>query len=175
MAATTGVAWIWLLLLGGGGMPIPLSLPPLPEDPVMSSVAPEECLWYLTWSGSAKADTASKNKTEQLLAEEEIQRFGSELEHRLVAAIASMHAAPRRLPLRSSEVGPSRHAHAAGGHVRRRSQNQGAVQRPADIHGGFDHQPCPSGRRRERLVGSTRRVVATAHRGRQMAAAAVAQ
>ena len=67
MAATTGVAWIWLLLLGGGGMPIPLSLPPLPEDPVMSSVAPEECLWYLTWSGSAKADAASKNKTRATL------------------------------------------------------------------------------------------------------------
>src|SRR5262245_23151793 len=86
MAATTTVSWVWLLLLGGG-MPLPLSLPPLPEDPVLSAVAPEDCLWYLTWAGSAKPDSASKNQTEQLLAEEEIQRFGSELERRIVAAI----------------------------------------------------------------------------------------
>jgi hypothetical protein len=86
--------WAWLLLFGGGGLPLPLSLPPLPEDPVMSAVAPEECLWYLTWSGSAKADPASKNQTEQLLAEEEIQRFGSELERRVVAALRE-HAGGR--------------------------------------------------------------------------------
>ena len=75
--------WAWLLLFGGGGLPLPLSLPPLPEDPVMSAVAPDDCLWYLTWSGSAKADPTSKNQTEQLLAEEEIQRFGGELERRV--------------------------------------------------------------------------------------------
>jgi hypothetical protein len=87
MAATSGfTVWAWLLIFGGG-LPLPLSLPPLPEDPVMASVAPEECLWYLSWSGTAKADAASKNQTEQLLAEEEVQRFGAELEHRTVAAL----------------------------------------------------------------------------------------
>jgi Protein of unknown function (DUF1559) len=97
MVATTGVAWIWLLLLGGGGLPIPFSLPPLPEDPVMSSVAPDECLWYLTWSGSAKPDPKSKNQTEALLAEEEIQRFGSELEMRIVAAIREHAQGPEAI------------------------------------------------------------------------------
>src|SRR5438105_9192431 len=87
-AGSTFSVWAWLLLFGGGGgLPLPLSLPPLPEDPAMSAVAPEECLWYLTWSGCAKADPASKNQTEQLLAEEEVQRFGSDLERRLIAAV----------------------------------------------------------------------------------------
>lgn len=88
MAAGAGFTmWAWLLVFGGGGLPLPLSLPPLPEDPVMSAIAPEECLWYLTWSGCDKPDAKSKNHTEQLLAEEEVQRFGSELERRLVAAL----------------------------------------------------------------------------------------
>jgi hypothetical protein len=97
MVATTGVAWIWLLLLGGGGLPIPLSLPPLPEDPVMASVAPEDCLWYLTWSGSAKPDASSKNQTEALMAEEEIQRFGAELERRIVSAIREHAQGPEAI------------------------------------------------------------------------------
>jgi hypothetical protein len=86
-AGASFTVWAWLLVFGGGGLPLPLSLPPLPEDPVFSAVAPEECLWYLTWSGCAKPDATSKNHTEQLLAEEEVQRFGAELERRLVAAL----------------------------------------------------------------------------------------
>ncbi|HEY2146914.1 MAG TPA: hypothetical protein VGH32_03190, partial [Pirellulales bacterium] len=86
-AAASFTTWAWLLVFGGGGLPLPLSLPPLPEDPVMSAVAPEECLWYLTWSGCDKPDAKSKNHTEQLLAEEEVQRFGAELERRLVTAL----------------------------------------------------------------------------------------
>jgi hypothetical protein len=94
---STFTVWAWLLLFGGGGLPLPLSLPPLPEDPVMSAVAPDECLWYLTWSGSAKADSTSKNQTEQLLAEEEIQRFGSEIERRLVAALREHSRGPEAI------------------------------------------------------------------------------
>jgi hypothetical protein len=90
-------AWAWMLLFGGGGLPLPLSLPPLPEDPVMSAVAPDDCLWYLTWSGSAKTDPTSKNQTEQLLAEEEVQRFGGELERRIVAAIREHARGPEAI------------------------------------------------------------------------------
>src|SRR6266404_3102036 len=97
MAAASFTVWGWLLLFGGGGLPMPLSFPPLPEDPVMSAVAPEDCLWYLTWSGSAKPDSKSKNKTEQLLAEEEIQRFGSELERRVVSAIREHAQGPEAI------------------------------------------------------------------------------
>ncbi len=137
MVATTGVAWIWLLLLGGGGMPIPFSLPPLPEDPVMSSVAPEECLWYLTWAGSAKPDAASKNKTEQLLAEEEIQRFGSELEHRVVAAIREHAQGPAAIAAQEVpklvKVALTRPAAVFIGDLKFKPPFNG----PPDIHGGL--------------------------------------
>ena len=76
-----------LVFLGGSPLSLPLSLPPLPEDPALAQVAPQECLWYLTWAGCAKPDPASKNHTEQLLAEQEVQRFISELETRLRDAI----------------------------------------------------------------------------------------
>jgi hypothetical protein len=76
-----------LVFLGGSPLSLPLSLPPLPEDPALAQVAPQECLWYLTWAGCAKPDPASKNHTEQLLAEQEVQRFVSELETRLRDAI----------------------------------------------------------------------------------------
>ena len=76
-----------LVFLGGSPLSLPLSLPPLPEDPALAQVAPQECLWYLSWAGCAKPDPASKNHTEQLLAEQEIQRFVSELETRLRDAI----------------------------------------------------------------------------------------
>lgn len=64
-----------LLLLFAGQTGAPLSLPPLPEDPVMSRVAPDECLWYLSWSGTAVPDPKSANQTEQLLAEPEVRDF----------------------------------------------------------------------------------------------------
>jgi hypothetical protein len=82
-----------LVFLGGSPLSLPLSLPPLPEDPAFAQIAPQECLWYLTWAGCAKPDPASKNHTEQLLAEQEVQRFVSELESRLRDAIK--RGAPR--------------------------------------------------------------------------------
>jgi len=87
MTAVAGPSWLSLMLFLFGGTGVPLSLPPLPEDPVMSRVAPAECLWYLSWSGTAAADPASKNQTEQFLAEEEVQRFGTVVEQAIVTGI----------------------------------------------------------------------------------------
>jgi hypothetical protein len=114
-----------------------LSLPPLPEDPVMASVAPEDCLWYLTWSGCAKADPASKNKTEQLLAEEEIQRFGTELEHRVVAAIREHARGPEAIAAQEVpkliKVALTRPAAAFIADLKFRVPMNG----PPDVHGGL--------------------------------------
>jgi hypothetical protein len=88
--AMVGFSFIELLialLMGGSPLDLPLSLPPLPADATMSQVAPEDCLWYLSWAGCAKANPASTNRTEQLIAEPEVQRFISELEARLRDAI----------------------------------------------------------------------------------------
>ena len=78
---------IVLMLLMGGGGGMPLGVPPLPEDPVLSRVAPEQCLIYASCSGMATPDAKSKNQTEQLLAEPEVQRLWSEIERVMVAKI----------------------------------------------------------------------------------------
>ncbi|HEV7221824.1 MAG TPA: hypothetical protein VGN42_03930, partial [Pirellulales bacterium] len=49
--------------------------------------APEECLFYLGWNGAGKADGKSENQTEQLLAEEEIQRFLSQIDSQVTALV----------------------------------------------------------------------------------------
>ena len=64
-----------LVALSGGQIGLPLGLPPLAEDPVLANIAPEECLVYFSWSGVAEPDPKSKNQTEQLLAEPEVQQF----------------------------------------------------------------------------------------------------
>ena len=74
-SAITAMFPVLLMLLMGGGGGLPLGVPPLPEDPVLSRVAPEECLVYASWSGMATPDAKSKNQTEQLLAEPEVQRL----------------------------------------------------------------------------------------------------
>ncbi len=64
----------WFLTVFGGGWTMPLGLPPAPEDPNVARIAPEKCLFYVSWAGTATADPKSKNQTEQLLAEPEVQR-----------------------------------------------------------------------------------------------------
>ncbi len=77
-----------IMLLGlGGGAGLPLGMPPGPEDPLMAKMAPEECIFYTSWSGIASPDAASDNQTEQLLAEPEIQHLFSEVERLITAAV----------------------------------------------------------------------------------------
>ncbi|MEI8373244.1 MAG: hypothetical protein WCJ35_10480 [Planctomycetota bacterium] len=71
--------WIFFLTLGSG-MGIPLGIPPAPDDPVMVRFAPEECVFYTTWSASAVANPLSKNQAEQMLAEPEVRQFVEHLE-----------------------------------------------------------------------------------------------
>lgn len=63
----------------------PLCLPPGPADAGVMRAAPEECLFYLGWNGAGKADASSENQTEQLLAEEEVQTFISEIDRQVTA------------------------------------------------------------------------------------------
>jgi len=82
-----GVTNLLVVSLVGAGTGLPLGLPPADEDPVMAKIAPEECLVYVSWAGSAAPDAASENHLEQLLAEPEIQLFLTEAEKLLVKAI----------------------------------------------------------------------------------------
>jgi hypothetical protein len=62
-----------------GGVGLPFGVPPTPDDPVMGRVAPEQCLFYLSWAGTASPDPKSPNQTEQLLAEPEVQNLLQQL------------------------------------------------------------------------------------------------
>jgi hypothetical protein len=87
MAATSGfaVTWIWLLMMSGAGA-IPVGGAPLPLDPVLSKIAPEECLWYASYSGQSNADPNSANQTEQLFAEPQVTRFIDEIQSQVMKA-----------------------------------------------------------------------------------------
>lgn len=50
-------------------------MPPLPEDPIIERIAPPDTLVYFSWAGAGKADPKSGNKTEQMLADEEVRVF----------------------------------------------------------------------------------------------------
>jgi hypothetical protein len=88
MVVTSAFAatWLWLFVLGGAAA-LPIGGAPLPPDPALSAIAPPECLWYAAYSGQGPADPESKNETEKLFAEPEVQRFAKEVETHLMRAV----------------------------------------------------------------------------------------
>ena len=76
---TTFLQWLTVLTVTGGGMGPPLGIPPAAQDPVMERVAPEQCLFYASWTGAATADPNSRNQTEQLAAEPEVKNFTGQI------------------------------------------------------------------------------------------------
>src|SRR5947208_15667579 len=68
-------AGLLLLLFGGAFSGLPLGIPPGEFDPVMARVAPQECLFYVGWSGTAEPSAKSANRTEQLVADPGVQPF----------------------------------------------------------------------------------------------------
>lgn len=83
-----------LVLLGlGGGIGVPLGIPPQKEDSLLARVAPEECLFYLSSAGIAEPDPKSTNQTEQLLAEPEIKTLLAQVESVIDKGLQT--AAPR--------------------------------------------------------------------------------
>jgi hypothetical protein len=78
---------LWITLMMGGGAGLPLSLPPLPEDPMLARIAPAECLVYTSWSGTAVADAKTTNQTEQLLAEPEVRDMFAQIERAITSGI----------------------------------------------------------------------------------------
>lgn len=86
MAVGSGIAvtWLWLMMIGGAGA---IGGAPLPLDPTLSAIAPEECLWYASFAGQGPADPKSKNHTEQLFAEPQVREFAKAIETELLKAI----------------------------------------------------------------------------------------
>ncbi len=80
MEFATSWLFLFLMLGSGGGVGLPLGVPPLPEDPLLAKIAPEECLLYMSSAGMAKPDTKSANHTERLFAEPEVRHLAVEVE-----------------------------------------------------------------------------------------------
>ncbi len=78
-----GVVELLIVMGFGGGMGLPLGIPPAPEDPLLAAVAPEDCLFYTSWAGIAEPDAQSGNQTEQLLAEGEVRHLIAEIKRRI--------------------------------------------------------------------------------------------
>lgn len=85
-ASTFGVSWIFLMLAGSVSA-MPLGGAPLPLDPALSAVAPENCLWYGSSSGQQDPDPDSENETEQLYAEPQVQRLAEEIESQIMRVV----------------------------------------------------------------------------------------
>jgi hypothetical protein len=80
---------ILVLLTGNPG--VPLGVPPAEADPNMARVAPEECLYYVSWSGTQSPDPRSENSTERMLAQDEMQNFITRIDA-MVSGIAAQGA-----------------------------------------------------------------------------------
>lgn len=96
-------SWMWLLLLGGAAG-VPLGGAPLPPDPVLSAVAPPDCLWFIGYAGVGPADPNSDNQTEQLFAEPQVQRFAAEVEKQVMRAIRQAAGGGREQRVLVSEI-----------------------------------------------------------------------
>lgn len=78
-----GLGIIELVIVGymlsmSGGYGIPLGTPAGLEDPYLHQVAPEDCVMYIAWSGSAELDPDA-NAMEKWLAQKEILAFTEKL------------------------------------------------------------------------------------------------
>lgn len=87
MMSTGILSLLFPVIMAAGLAGVPLAMPPLPEDPLLAKLAPEECLWYLSSAGVAAPDSGSKNATERLLAEPELQELYSKIELQVLSMI----------------------------------------------------------------------------------------
>src|SRR5690349_2152296 len=91
-----------MYMFGVGALPV--SVPPLPPDPVVQRAAPDECLFYLSTSGMAVPDAASKNETEKLLAHSEVQQFVGEVGGEILKVIRAKSAGDPNSELLAAEL-----------------------------------------------------------------------
>lgn len=75
VSLTQLVALVVAFFSGGGLLGLPVSVPPLPPDPVIARAAPDACLVHLETAGVAAPDAAAANPTERMLADDEMRTF----------------------------------------------------------------------------------------------------
>ncbi len=88
MAAAAPNEWLMtLLMLLASGLGLPVGVPPEPGDETLMRIAPDSCLYFSAWAGTADPDPESGNQTEQLLAEPEIRQLLDTFEQQLGSAL----------------------------------------------------------------------------------------
>lgn len=88
------VAAFMAFVLGSGVLGLPLSVPPLPPDPVIERATPDECLLHVTTAGVAAPEAESTNLTERMLADGEMQAFLEGVAREVVSAAKQSGTAP---------------------------------------------------------------------------------
>ena len=75
-----GISEIFLMvgIFFGGSFGLPMGVAPGPEDPMMFKIAPDNCVFYASWTGIGKLDMNS-NPTEAWMAQPEIQTMMEKL------------------------------------------------------------------------------------------------
>lgn len=87
----------WLLLTSmAAGLGIPLGIPPGDADPMMERIAPQQCLFYMTWAGTTEPKADSQNSTERLLAHPEVRKSLAQVEQSVRSRL--VETAKRRDP-----------------------------------------------------------------------------
>lgn len=84
-------------LFGVAGLPLPVGIPPLPEDPALVRMAPRDSLAFVSWCGTAPLpaqDALGTNHTVQLAAEPDVRAAIAQLR----AAVLGMARGPGRGP-----------------------------------------------------------------------------
>lgn len=89
--------WLEIMLLMGSSGGIPLSVPPLSDDPAMLRLAPENALVYFSTNGLAPKEQYGNSSFEQLLREEEVQTFIAGLDAKLNTLLRSTLASSREV------------------------------------------------------------------------------
>ena len=68
---------------------IPLGSPPV-QDPALTRVAPEQCIYYVGWAGIGTPDAKSPNRAERFLADPEIRHMRAEAARRVPLLLKSL-------------------------------------------------------------------------------------
>ena len=71
-----GFLLVILFAFGFGNMGIPMGMAPGPEDPMMSKIAPDDCVAYASWSGFVDVD-AKANPTEAWMSQPKVRAAGN--------------------------------------------------------------------------------------------------
>lgn len=82
------VEMILVGLAGLFGVPMPMAVPPLPDQPTLLHVVPADALAFFAWNGTAAADPKSDNRTERLAAEPEVRAMVAQLHAALIGMMA---------------------------------------------------------------------------------------